>query len=80
MDLPKLRDHKWMDLWKKVTERELPVMTATALADQDIFNTVIKDFPEMVYDLPCTWNAQLSDHSKSKELCLESQNGFKVTL
>ncbi|OQV20059.1 Glycosyltransferase-like protein LARGE2 [Hypsibius exemplaris] len=78
MDLPKLRALNWMAVWKRVTERDLPIMQSTALADQDIFNSVLKDFPEMVYDLPCTYNAQLSDHSKSKELCLESQTGFKV--
>lgn len=32
---------------------------------QDIFNAVLKEHPYFVYHLPCQWNVQLSDNSKS---------------
>ena len=35
---------------------------------QDIFNAVIKSNPTLVYALPCQWNLQLSDNTRS-EIC-----------
>lgn len=34
LDLEKLRDIGWMDMWKKIAEEELQTMLYTSLADQ----------------------------------------------
>ena len=44
-------------------------MLSTSLADQDIFNAVIKQYPYLVFQLPCQWNVQLSDNTLSDSLC-----------
>ena len=52
-----------------VAEKELMSMLQTSLADQDIFNAVIKQYPRMVYRINCQWNLQLSDNTLSERLC-----------
>jgi hypothetical protein len=52
-------------------------MLATSLADQDIFNAVIKQHPYLVYNLPCQWNVQLGDNTRS-ELCYTEVTDLKV--
>lgn len=47
--LKRLRMSSWSTTWKTVAERELMSMLSTSLADQDIFNAVIKQNPSMVY-------------------------------
>lgn len=32
---------------------------------KDIFNAVIKSHPHLVLKLPCTWNVQLGDNTRS---------------
>jgi len=52
-------------------------MLATSLADQDIFNAVIKQHPYLVHNLPCQWNVQLGDNTRS-ELCYTEVTDLKV--
>uniref|UniRef100_A0A6A7FS34 Glycosyltransferase-like protein LARGE1 n=2 Tax=Hirondellea gigas TaxID=1518452 RepID=A0A6A7FS34_9CRUS len=66
--LSMLRSSNWSQLWRLAAERYLTTLLATQLADQDIINAVIKEHPEIVYNLPCQWNVQLSDNTRS-ELC-----------
>lgn len=49
----------------------------TSLADQDIFNAIIKQHPYLIYKLPCQWNVQLSDNTRS-ELCYSEVTDLKV--
>ncbi|GLH01119.1 Glycosyltransferase-like protein LARGE1 [Gryllus bimaculatus] len=68
LQLQKLRELGWGQLWRLIAEKDLITMLATSLADQDIFNAIIKQHPYLVYNLPCQWNVQLSDNTRS-ELC-----------
>lgn len=77
LDLQKLRDMQWMDLWKKIAEEELQTMLYTSLADQDIFNTVLKLHPYLLYQLPCQWNVQLSDNTRSEQ-CYSEISDLKI--
>ncbi|KAL3842467.1 hypothetical protein ACJMK2_020489 [Sinanodonta woodiana] len=77
LDLRKLREFNWMEMWKLVAEKELMTMFSTALADQDIFNAVIKQHPHLVYHLPCQWNVQLSDNTRS-EHCYSEVSDLKI--
>jgi glycosyltransferase-like protein LARGE len=68
MDLAKLRSKNWSQMWRLVAEKDLVTMYGTSLADQDIFNALIKQHPNLVHRLPCQWNLQLSDNTRS-EIC-----------
>ncbi|XP_044292517.1 LARGE xylosyl- and glucuronyltransferase 2 [Varanus komodoensis] len=75
--LERLRRIGWEQMWRLTAERELMSMLSTSLADQDIFNAVIKQSPTMVYRLPCFWNVQLSDHTRSEQ-CYTEVSDLKV--
>ncbi|KAJ8261643.1 hypothetical protein GJAV_G00156640 [Gymnothorax javanicus] len=75
--LDRLRKLRWEQMWRLTAERELMSMLSTSLADQDIFNAVIKQNPFLVYQLPCFWNVQLSDHTLS-EKCYKDVSDLKV--
>ncbi|XP_055456342.1 xylosyl- and glucuronyltransferase LARGE2 isoform X3 [Psammomys obesus] len=72
MRLDRLRQTGWEEMWKLMARRELLTLMATSLADQDIFNAVIKEHPELVHPLPCVWNVQLSDHTLAERCYLEA--------
>ncbi|XP_029771397.1 LARGE xylosyl- and glucuronyltransferase 2 [Suricata suricatta] len=75
--LDRLRQAGWGQLWKLTATRELLTLPATSLADQDIFNAVIKEHPDLVQPLPCVWNVQLSDHTRA-ERCYSEASDLKV--
>ncbi|XP_030056704.1 xylosyl- and glucuronyltransferase LARGE2 isoform X2 [Microcaecilia unicolor] len=75
--LEKLRNIGWEEMWRLTAERELMNMFSTSLADQDIFNAVIKQTPALVFQLPCYWNVQLSDHTLSEQ-CYSDMSDLKV--
>uniref|UniRef100_A0A671L3U1 Glycosyltransferase-like protein LARGE1 n=1 Tax=Sinocyclocheilus anshuiensis TaxID=1608454 RepID=A0A671L3U1_9TELE len=75
--LDRLRKLKWEQMWRLTAERELMSMLSTSLADQDIFNAVIKQNPFLVHQLPCFWNVQLSDHTRS-EKCYKDVSDLKL--
>ncbi|KAM7085020.1 xylosyl- and glucuronyltransferase LARGE2 isoform 3-T4 [Molossus nigricans] len=69
--LDRLRQAGWEQMWKLTAAQELRTLPATSLADQDIFNAVIKGHPALVQPLPCVWNVQLSDHTLAERCYLE---------
>ncbi|XP_072842094.2 xylosyl- and glucuronyltransferase LARGE2 isoform X2 [Pogona vitticeps] len=75
--LERLRRIGWEQMWRLTAEQELMSMLSTSLADQDIFNAVIKQSPTLVYRLPCFWNVQLSDHTRSEQ-CYTEVSDLKV--
>ncbi|XP_015101609.1 xylosyl- and glucuronyltransferase LARGE2 isoform X2 [Vicugna pacos] len=75
--LDRLRQAGWEQMWKMTATRELLTLPATSLADQDIFNAVIKEHPWLVQPLPCVWNVQLSDHTLA-ERCYSEASDLKV--
>ncbi|XP_014666068.1 PREDICTED: glycosyltransferase-like protein LARGE1, partial [Priapulus caudatus] len=77
LDLEKLRSVNWMQMWRMVAEKELVTLLATSLADQDIFNTVLKEHPYLLHNLPCAWNIQLSENTRS-ELCYSEVSDLKI--
>lgn len=79
MDLRKLRLVGWNGLWRSVAVKTLVTHYWTSLADQDIFNTIIKERPELLYPMPCQWNVQLSDNTRS-ELCYAEVIELKVRI
>lgn len=80
LDLLKLRELNWMSIWRVTAEKELENFLSTSLADQDIFNAVIKAHPYLVQKLPCGWNIQLSDNMRNEsiEKCYAEVSDLKV--
>ncbi|XP_004585648.2 xylosyl- and glucuronyltransferase LARGE2 isoform X1 [Ochotona princeps] len=75
--LSRLQQAGWEQLWRLTARRELLTLPATSLADQDIFNAVIKEHPGLVRPLPCVWNVQLSEHTLA-EHCYSEASDLKV--
>lgn len=78
VDLSELRNLKWQETWHNIAELELISHLTTSLADQDIFNAVIKSHSYMVHVLPCHYNLQLNDHTDLDQACPEINTDFKV--
>ncbi|KAM5318152.1 xylosyl- and glucuronyltransferase LARGE2 isoform 4-T5 [Glossophaga mutica] len=72
LQLDRLRQAGWEQMWRLTATQELLTLPATSLADQDIFNAVIKGHPGLVHPLPCVWNVQLSDHTLAERCYLEA--------
>lgn len=70
------RTMNWSQVWRLIAEKDLTTYYVTTLADQDIFNAVIKEQPDLVFRLPCQWNLQFSDNSLS-ELCYSDPDQIK---
>ncbi|CAI9725108.1 LARGE xylosyl- and glucuronyltransferase 1-like [Octopus vulgaris] len=77
LDIRMLQELNWMQVWRLIAERELMSMLSTSLADQDIFNAVLKQHPYLVYRLPCQWNVQLSDNTRSEQ-CYSEVADLKI--
>lgn len=77
MHLKRLRSIKFYDTWHEISKITLKAFTETHLADQDIINAVIKQYPRTVYRLDCTWNVQLSVKTLS-ETCYTNTNQINV--
>lgn len=77
LDLKMLREIGWMQMWRLIAEKELMSMLAVSLADQDIFNAVIKQHDYLVYRLPCQWNVQLSMNTQSEQ-CYSEASDLKI--
>ncbi|XP_043466323.1 LARGE xylosyl- and glucuronyltransferase 2-like isoform X4 [Leptopilina heterotoma] len=77
MHLQSLRKKNFTHLWETVAKKVLVTLSETSLADQDIINSVIKEFPNIVYTIDCTWNIQLSDHTLS-EVCYLNNNKLNI--
>lgn len=78
MDLKKLRAKGFFDLWESTAVHVLKDILETSLADQDIINAVVKNNPKIVYNIDCTWNLQLSDHTLSED-CYNNVNQLNVS-
>ena len=74
LNLEKMRQTAWHDTWSTVAKK---YSSPTALADQDIVNAVIKEYPQIHLVLPCSWNVQLGDNSLS-EFCYQNAENFHV--
>lgn len=77
LDLPAMRKMQWHDAWTRVARMALLQHATATLADQDIFNAVIKERPEIHHALPCFWNVQISDNTLT-DYCFQHMEEFKI--
>lgn len=73
-NLQEMRRRRWHQLWSTVARKH---SSPTALADQDVVNAVLKEYPQIHFVLPCAWNVQLSDNTLS-EFCYQDAENFKI--
>ena len=74
-NLEVMRQWGWYNVWSAVARKYYS--SPTALADQDVINAVIKEYPHVHLILPCAWNVQLSDNSLS-EFCYQDAENFHI--
>lgn len=68
LDLDKIRRNiDWTRLWYDAVLDNIDQLKKTNLGEQDIVNAVIKSHPNLVYDISCLYNIQLSVHSIAKQ-------------
>ena len=83
MDLEKLRAMNWAQTWRLVAEKDLVTMYGTSLADQDIFNGLLKDHPQMVcintYGQSYTRITYLDTHSNILEFTIYRFTNYHVS-
>lgn len=52
-------------MWYTITKKIANEIGSTLLGDQDVINAVIKENSDILYEVPCYWNTQLSDRTDS---------------
>ena len=78
LNLKLMRAKDWIAMWTTVAKETLEHLhSRTSLADQDIVNAVIKKYPDIHFVLPCSWNAQMSEHSLN-DYCFSRTKHFKI--
>lgn len=78
LNLNLMRAKDWIAMWTSVAKATLEHLhSRTSLADQDIVNAVIKKHPDIHFVLPCSWNAQMSEHSLN-DYCFSRTKNFKI--
>lgn len=60
-----MRNYDWNNMWRKIANDTVRLYGFPPLADQDIINAIITHNPEILFEVPCYWNIQLSDNSLS---------------
>nr|XP_008192494.1 PREDICTED: glycosyltransferase-like protein LARGE2 [Tribolium castaneum] len=73
-NLERLRRLDWPSLWPSVAKKVAIIYGSTRLGDQDIINAVLLQHTDLLYQVPCFWNTQLSDHA----LSYNCYNKFRV--
>lgn len=77
IDFHELKRVDWDLTWRQVSEDQLTSNLITTLADQDILNSIIRVYSDIIYVLPCYFNLQLNDHSQNYKSCHEFDD-FKI--
>lgn len=80
IDLNRLRRVDWNAMWRDLTESELVSHLTTVLADQDIYNALIKRNSWIVLKLDCHYNLQLNDHTLLNVTCPNHRAGIGFSL
>ncbi|GJQ75239.1 hypothetical protein Trydic_g9838 [Trypoxylus dichotomus] len=64
-DLKYLRKFGWHNVWHQLANTTISVYGSASLADQDVINAVIAEYPQILFRIDCNWNIQLSDNNLS---------------
>lgn len=79
LDLTKIRYNvDWTLLWQSAVNNNIPRLKQTTLADQDVINAIIKEYPKIVYNISCQYNVQMSTKTLAKGCYRENRDNVKV--
>ncbi|XP_041969668.1 LARGE xylosyl- and glucuronyltransferase 2-like [Aricia agestis] len=79
LDLNKMRSKvDWRTLWYETVEDNLRTLKQTSLADQDVINAIIKNNPQIVYNMSCQYNVQMSTLTLAKNCYGEDVKNVKI--
>ena len=79
LNLHKIRQNTdWTSLWHTVIKENLERLKETTLADQDVINAIIKKFPQIVFNISCKYNVQMSMQTLAKNCYKEDVRSVKV--
>ncbi|VDQ03207.1 unnamed protein product [Trichobilharzia regenti] len=59
-DLFKLRSIMWNEIWISVTAYLMGSKGYLETGEQDVMNMVVFKYADLLYEIPCQWNVQLS--------------------
>lgn len=74
--LDRLKKRDWSNLWPEITKKVASIYGSVRLADQDIINAVLFQHSDLLYEVPCYWNTQLSDNA----LSYSCYNKFRIKI
>ncbi|CAH8648233.1 unnamed protein product [Schistosoma margrebowiei] len=63
-DLSKLRLMMWNDIWLSITVHLLQTKGYLITGEQDVMNMIVFKYKDLLYEIPCEWNIQLSAGSE----------------
>ncbi|OON18939.1 hypothetical protein X801_05200, partial [Opisthorchis viverrini] len=63
INLQKLGKMSWHRMWMDTIQDLLNRTKNLRAADQDIYNAIFGIHPELLYEIPCTWNVQIIRHA-----------------
>lgn len=79
LDLQKMRTRvNWKSLWHRTVKENLKSLKQTTLADQDVINAIIKNNPQIVLNISCQYNVQMSTQTLAKNCYGEDVKNVKV--
>lgn len=81
LDLHKIRlNTDWTNLWHTVIKENLERLKETTLADQDVINAIIKKTPQILFNISCKYNVQMSMQTLAKNCYREDVRSVKVCI
>ena len=72
-----MRKYNFTKTWRSIAMENTQRYSPAPLADQDILNALIAEYPEIVDRAHCVWNLQLG-HKARPELCDSPQHAIKI--
>ncbi|CAH8662597.1 unnamed protein product [Schistosoma haematobium] len=63
-DLSQLRLMMWNDIWLSITVHLLQIKGYLITGEQDVMNMIVCKYKDLLYEIPCEWNVQLSAGSE----------------
>ncbi|KPJ18829.1 Glycosyltransferase-like protein LARGE1 [Papilio machaon] len=79
LDLNKIRKKiNWTKVWHSAVNENIERLKQTTLADQDVINAIIKKDPNLVYNISCQYNVQMSTKTLAKGCYGEDRDNIKI--
>ncbi|XP_026331083.1 LARGE xylosyl- and glucuronyltransferase 1-like [Hyposmocoma kahamanoa] len=68
----------WTLLWREAVNFNIKKLTKTSLGDQDVINAIIHNHPQIVYNIGCQYNVQMSTQTLAKNCYGQDMRSVKI--